>query len=85
LSKKNKPNESSKFVKKTRKGGIYSILVGIFLIIAGGLSLNAGVGIFLLIAGVMVIIYGIYAFSIVKSYKKSYAKAYKRFNQGKDT
>jgi len=57
-------------VGKTRRGGIASLLVGIFLIVGGVVSLGAGVGLFLLIAGLMVMIYGICMFQIAKSDKK---------------
>jgi hypothetical protein len=55
---------------KTRRGGIIALIIGIFLIVGGVLSLDAGVGLYLLIAGVLVLIFGICMFSIAKSNKK---------------
>ena len=57
-------------VGKTRRGGIIALIIGIFLIVGGVLSLDAGVGLYLLIAGILIIIFGICMFSIAKSNKK---------------
>ena len=57
-------------VGKTRNTGVLSIVIGIFLIIGGVVSLDAGVGIYLLISGALILIFGICMFSIASSNKK---------------
>jgi len=57
-------------VGKTRRTGVLSLLIGIFIIIGGVLSLDAGIGIYLLISGALILIFGICMFSIASSNKK---------------
>ncbi|MHA1508381.1 MAG: hypothetical protein ACTSO6_06730 [Promethearchaeota archaeon] len=55
---------------KTKRTGVLSLVIGIFLIIGGVVSLDAGVGIYLLISGALILIFGICMFSIARSDKK---------------
>jgi len=55
---------------KTKRTGVLSLLIGIFIIIGGVVSLDAGIGIYLLISGALIIIFGICMFSIARSNKK---------------
>lgn len=55
-------------IRTLKRTGIYLLVIGIFVLIGGLVSLNAGVGIYLLIAGILLICGGVFViFTLRKS------------------